>query len=209
MITTEGHSDKADQIIEVAQKRFGIYGLEKTSMREIAEDMNLTKGSLYYYFPDKEHLYMAVVEKEQKQFIHSLGETLATGSSAEDILKQYVEARIHYFRSLLNLSRLRIDAFNGLRPILQDIWLRFNEQEVTLISSILTKGVDHGQFHIDHIESVSRLYLDLLRGLRQTVLIKKVRLSIDEAEYESLVDKASRFTDLFIRSLKYNENNNQ
>lgn len=205
MITTADHSDKASQIIDVAQKRFGLYGLEKTSMREIAADLNLTKGSLYYYFPDKEHLYMAVIEKEQKQFIMYLEETVSTISVPEEILKKYVEARIHYFRSLLNLSRLRVDVFNGLRPVFNDIRMRFSEQEVGLISKILSRGLEQGQFHIDNIEATSRLYLDVLRGLRQSVLSRKEMMYIDEEEYDSLVQKAKSFTELFIRGLKYSK----
>jgi len=58
-----------DRILSVAQTRFGLYGFEKTTMREIAEELNVSKGSLYYYFPDKENLYKAVVEKEQEEFL--------------------------------------------------------------------------------------------------------------------------------------------
>ena len=47
-------SKKLKLIIEASQKRFGIFGVEKTSMREIADDLKLSKASLYYYFPDKE-----------------------------------------------------------------------------------------------------------------------------------------------------------
>lgn len=205
MITTADHSDKASQIIDVAQKRFGLYGLEKTSMREIAADLNLTKGSLYYYFPDKEHLYMAVIEKEQKQFIRYFEEAVSTTSDPEEILKKYVEARIHYFRSLLNLSRIRVDAYKGLTPVFKDIRMRFNEQEVDLISKILSRGLKQGQFYIDNIEATSRLYLDILRGLRQSVLSRKEMMYIDEAEYDSLVQKAKSFTELFIRGLKYSK----
>jgi len=203
MITNTDHAEKTNQIIEAAQKRFGLYGLEKTSMREIAEDLNLTKGSLYYYFPDKEHLYVAVIEKEQEQFIRSLGEAISTVSAPEEILRKYVEARIHYFRSLLNLSRLRVGAYKEFRPVFQDVWTRFNEQEVASISKILSKGSEMGQFFIEDIESASRLYLDVLRGLRQTVLSRKEMMYIDEEEYDSLVQKAKSFTEWFIRGLKY------
>ena len=55
---------KTEQIIKFAQKRFGQYGFEKTTMNEIASDLNMCKGSLYYYFPDKEHIYLAVAKKE-------------------------------------------------------------------------------------------------------------------------------------------------
>ncbi len=209
MITHSDNQEKAGQIIEVAQKRFGLYGLEKTSMREIAEDLNLTKGSLYYYFPDKEHLYLAVVEKEQNLFITNLSDKISSTDEVEYILVKYVESRILYFKSLLNLSRLRVDAYNGLKPIFQDVWIRFNEQEISLISRILKKGVDQRRFFIEDIKATSQLYLDILRGLRQTVLVRKEMMYINEQEFDLLVEKARCFTELFIRSLKYKSENSK
>ncbi len=68
--------NKEQLILEAAQKRFGMYGIEKTSMREIADDLKLSKASLYYYFPDKESLYRAVIEKEQGEFIERIRERM-------------------------------------------------------------------------------------------------------------------------------------
>ena len=69
-MTTQSHNientEKINLIVNAAQKRFGVFGLLKTTMQEIASDLCLSKGLLYYYFPGKEHLYKAVVEKEQK-----------------------------------------------------------------------------------------------------------------------------------------------
>jgi AcrR family transcriptional regulator len=195
--------------LEVAQRRFGLYGLEKTSMREIAEDLNLSKGSLYYYFPDKEHLYIAVVEKEQNQFITNMLETLSSINEPEELLKKYVEARILYFRSLMNLSRLKVDTFNGLRPVFQDVWVKFNDMEISIVSQILTKGTELGIYYIDNMEATARLYLDVLRGLRQTIMFRKETMYLNEDEYETLMQKARHFTEMFIKSLKYNDKNNK
>jgi AcrR family transcriptional regulator len=205
MITNEDLTGRAKQIIEVAQKRFGLYGLEKTSMREIAEDLNVTKGSLYYYFPDKEHLYLAVIEKEQKEFIWSLEAAISKPSTAEEVLMKYVETRTLHFRTLINLSRLRVDAYHELRPLFADKWKHFKQQEVGLISAILTKGFDQGQFHSGDIEEMSNLYLDVLRGLRHSLLGRKEMMYIDEEDYDSLVEKTRCFTEIFIRGLKYSE----
>lgn len=54
---------KRDSIIEAAQKRFLHFGVDKTTMHEIAEDLSISKASLYYYFPDKLNLYGAVLQK--------------------------------------------------------------------------------------------------------------------------------------------------
>lgn len=61
-------SSKLDIILNAAQKRFGHYGLCKTTMNEIAADVGMGKASLYYYFPDKEAVFQAVIKKNRKSF---------------------------------------------------------------------------------------------------------------------------------------------
>ncbi len=47
--------------------------LKRLQCGEIANDLHMTKGALYYYFPGKENLYEAVIEKEQNEFLRKLG----------------------------------------------------------------------------------------------------------------------------------------
>lgn len=86
--------EKITEIVNAAQVRFGQFGIEKTTMREIASDLNMSKGSLYYYFPDKEHLYKAVVEKEQNEFLSILKEKMSQIDDPVSLLLEYVETRI-------------------------------------------------------------------------------------------------------------------
>ncbi|MGJ1197244.1 TetR/AcrR family transcriptional regulator [Sphingobacterium spiritivorum] len=44
---------KKNQIVKAALKRFAHFGIPKTTMSEIADDVHLTKANLYYYFTDK------------------------------------------------------------------------------------------------------------------------------------------------------------
>ncbi|WP_262496286.1 TetR/AcrR family transcriptional regulator [Daejeonella oryzae] len=43
-----------------AIKRFCHFGISKTSMAEIAEDLSMSKTAMYYYFPDKQNIILAV-----------------------------------------------------------------------------------------------------------------------------------------------------
>ena len=55
--------DEARQrIIGVAEALFGRQGFDGTSMRQIASDANMQAASLYYHFPSKDDLILAVWE---------------------------------------------------------------------------------------------------------------------------------------------------
>jgi AcrR family transcriptional regulator len=195
-------TNKVQQIIDVAQKRFGVYGLEKTSMREIAEDLNLSKASLYYYFPDKESIYRAVFEKEQDEFIRKISDKILNIEEPELLLREYAASRLSYFRTLLNLSRLRLEAYSDLKPVFKESIILFKEKEKEIIVKIFEKGIIKGTFYIEDTYRIASLFLDLLKGLRIYVVNDKKTLIIEQEEFDRLLEKTMAFTDIFIKGLE-------
>lgn len=49
-----------ERILDIALDLFSLQGYDKTSMREIAEKLGLSKASIYYHFPGKEDILMAL-----------------------------------------------------------------------------------------------------------------------------------------------------
>ena len=199
--------NKEQLILEAAQKRFGLYGIEKTSMREIADDLKLSKASLYYYFPDKESLYRAVIEKEQGEFIERIRERMQRTGSADRLLMEYANARLSYFRTLLNLSRLRLQFYSDLKPVLKDTIHNFREKEKEIIVLIIEKGIGDGIFFHKDAGEAALLYLDMLRGLRMTILNDRISLILEQQEYDRFLERTNAITEIFIRGLKFNPTN--
>lgn len=197
------NQEKTKLIIEAAQKRFGVYGLMKTTMREIATDLNMSKGLLYYYFPDKEHLYKAVVEKEQNEFLEILKINIDKNPDPEENMREYVNLRMSYFKSLLNLNRLSFDSSKEIKSIMSDVWIEFRNNEIAVIKKVIKNGIDKGIFNISKVDESAILFVDLLKGLRNMEINKKRIFFIDEIEYDLLSKKSNDFVEIFIKGLKY------
>jgi len=56
------HTETRQRAIEVALELFAVQGYEKTSLREIADRLGITKAALYYHFASKEALLGAIME---------------------------------------------------------------------------------------------------------------------------------------------------
>lgn len=198
-------SDRRGQIIEIAQNLFGIYGYEKVSMAEISAELKLSKASLYYYFSDKMSLYKAVVEKEQAEFISRCTEITANSQAPEKMLKEYAILRLVYFRRFLNLGRLRQAAFYVMRPGFRETMRLFSEKEIEIIVSVFENGNRSGIFSISDTYKTASLFLDLLKGLRTSVVKEKSMLVIEQEEYDALLEKTILFTDVFLDGLRYRQ----
>jgi len=206
-ITHTGHNvEMLETILVTAQKRFGQFGMAKTTMQEIADDMGISKGSLYYYFPDKEHLYMAVIDREYEQFLNLVSLNLKSLNNPEEMLRQYSTLRLKHIGSLLNLSRISNDEMQGLKSLMAEKWKIYREKEIEVISGILKAGMSKRLFEKNEVSEIAILYLDVLRGLRISILKHKEFIYLEPEEYDDLVRKQELLTEIFIRGLKISKN---
>ncbi len=53
---------RQEEIIRIAGQEFAAKGYERASLNEIIDEAGISKGSLYYYFENKEDLFSTVVE---------------------------------------------------------------------------------------------------------------------------------------------------
>ena len=55
-VTARRRKDTRERIQDIALERFTTHGYDQTSLREIAEDLGVTKAALYYHFKSKEEI---------------------------------------------------------------------------------------------------------------------------------------------------------
>jgi AcrR family transcriptional regulator len=88
-----GRGDTRARIQEVAVQLFAEQGYEKTSLREIAERLGVTKAALYYHFKSKEDIVRSLVEDYFGQIDALISWARAQPGSAETrgtLLRRYV-----------------------------------------------------------------------------------------------------------------------
>ena len=86
--------DTRSRLREVALQLFAEQGYEKTSLREIAERLGVTKAALYYYFKSKEDIVRSLVEDYMAQIDELIAWGKTRPSSAEtraDIIRRYLD----------------------------------------------------------------------------------------------------------------------
>ena len=197
-------TDKRDEIIAAAQKRFGQFGFKKTSMLEIAYDLEISKGLLYYYFPDKEHLYVAVVEKEFEEFKQNMEEQLSSIDDPFEILRTYVKLRLIHFKSFLNFGRFRMEEMHKFHKVMLKTKDIFHDYERDMIIKVFQKGIKQKLIIDENPEETAELLFDLLRGIRVTTIKDKQLYYLDNNEFNNLAKKNEIFIEIFISGLKYN-----
>jgi TetR/AcrR family transcriptional repressor of mexJK operon len=193
--------DKPIKIVVAAQKRFAHFGLEKTAMHEIAEDVGISKAALYYYFKDKECIFKEVILKEQDDFCKQMSRIIESDEKIEVILTNYIEKRTQYLKTLLNLGKLRYDTFKANKPLLVELGRIFQEQEGKLVRTILSRALEKKEISKIDIESYSTFFISTLKAIRLYELERK------ELWEQGNIDKEIKrqhlfFANIFLKSIK-------
>ncbi|MFE2045593.1 TetR/AcrR family transcriptional regulator [Streptomyces sp. NPDC059477] len=100
MTGTEGtkqrrRGDTRQRIQDIALELFAEQGYEKTSLREIAERLDVTKAALYYHFKTKEEIIVSLFEdltKPIEDLIDWGGRQPHTLETKREILRRYGDA---------------------------------------------------------------------------------------------------------------------
>ncbi|MBN2981924.1 TetR/AcrR family transcriptional regulator [Cohnella algarum] len=95
-------SDKKQQVLEAALKCFSHKGFQAASMQDIADELGMAKGSLYFYFKSKDDLLLSVIGFFTERFMAGLREL-----SEDRQLPPREKLRFQLIRNLVTLRQER------------------------------------------------------------------------------------------------------
>ncbi len=194
--------DKCNYILNAARKRFAHFGYSKVTMDEIARDVEMSKASLYYYFPTKEDLFGSVILLEQNELVKNIEIILAKSIPASEKLQEFVEQRMQFFRELINLGMLSVNTYFDIKPVFKKLFRDFEKIELELLNKIIDGGKTAGEFNPNLKEETALIFLHILQGLRYRVLRWAKGQNLDEETHNDLQQEMKTAANLFINGIK-------
>jgi AcrR family transcriptional regulator len=162
--------EKIDSILDTARKMFGRYGMQKTSLHEIAQMARVAKATLYNYFGSKDQIYLEVLNREVNDIIEKISATVDKEKSPAEKLRVFLHAKFHYTKEAINILNIGHGGIDNLLPKTGNIHKRLFSKEVNVLHSILEGGVRKGIFYISNIMLTAQAIGYALRGFEVTWL---------------------------------------
>ena len=145
-------ADTREKILAVAEAQFAEKGYAGAHLQDMAEAVGVQKTALYYYFPSKGALYLAVLSRMLEEFDHRIGAVLSLDLPHRERLERLLDdfndllaERRNYSLILLRIfvDRVPVD----LRPLQPTI-----EKTVGSILSFYRAGVESGDIEADQCD---------------------------------------------------------
>lgn len=195
---------KREVIIEGAIKRFIHYGINKTTMNEIAEDLSVSKPSLYYYFPDKSSLVLGVIEKIFSDYFEILEKDQFTKITLDEQLTASIELGHRFFQRyyMLHLSGGSSDSSLNSEELKNKV-INMKAKNIDFHAAVFQKGIDNGEIAATDVNKTAELYLDSMAGITSLCLLHgNKELFPSKKEMKAILDKQLSLSKIFIKGLK-------
>ena len=205
MITAPDQQDvKKEKILEAAHHRFLHFGYSKTTMNEIAGDLSMSKALLYYYFPDKSQLYVAVMQRVADEYLNQLKGKVNTFSDLKEAFIFQIDTQHDFIVKNYNFfDFFRINE-QSLPDMIWEIVKQVHQVETELLVNAINTEVERGKIKpVDNAGEIVELLLDALHGVRAKSISHKKTMFPNKEHLEEIRAKRLMLADIFIKGLMY------
>jgi AcrR family transcriptional regulator len=161
--------DNKEHIIEIAAKLFKTYGIKSVTMDTLANELGISKRTIYEIFSDKDELLMAVLERMALQ--------------QKELVKRVSDESENSIVAIFRMLEISINSFQSLSPAFQsdlkkyhhDVLIK-NSEKIEMPDyrnhfQIIEKGVKEGFFRKDiNSDLVNRCLYNLGRAIMDNEL---------------------------------------
>ena len=195
--------EKRIRILETAKRRFAHYGMAKTTMAEIAKDLSFSKALLYYYFPDKNSLYAAVLEHVIQECQIRIEDTISKSKRVLEGVNIVLDIGMDFKKKYFYLLEYTILMRKELPSSLDQLIMNSFESQRKTIEIVFRNGIDSKELKEFDVEETARIFVFSTLGMRLSILQDfKNDFMPDKSEFDAILAMQKKLAEIFVEGLK-------
>jgi AcrR family transcriptional regulator len=173
--------EKRDRIMDAAKALILHYGYKKTTMQDIAKKADISVGSLYNFFQNKEDIAIECGKKFKAHLLDSLREVRDSELLPEEKLREMM------FRSGLGCHEHFQDTPHGMEIVMalehrkEELNEKFDAAELSIVAEVIEEGVQKGEFSVKDAKDTAKTFIAAFASFRPPTCM---RFSEDEIKQE-------------------------
>jgi AcrR family transcriptional regulator len=155
---------RKDQIIESAIEALASVGYTKTTLDQIAEMADFSRGVITYYYKSKDHLIAEVMKRMLSTQKERIMRRVDSAGSPTEKLAEYIGASIDHMKSDRKHYEAQVELWSNLeykKEFNQKIYIEC----IRTVSTILAEGVKAGVFREMDIQNSAVLIQGSIDGI--------------------------------------------
>jgi AcrR family transcriptional regulator len=185
-----------------AMQCFSKYGLEKTTLDDIAKTIGLNKASLYYYYKNKEDIFLEVALSEGQGFISTLQQKVLLKKGTETRVQYYLQERVQYYMHVLNKNKVSTETLQKILSRFFELYDDMMKAEIKFVASLIKEGIKAGDLMKTDADKLSSSLINMSDALKHSVEQQALLKGETEADYTMSLQEMKFLVQLIFNGLK-------
>ncbi len=171
---------RQSEIIDAARRVIARDGPQKASMERIAEEANISKGTLYLYFDSKGALVREATERGHAEMAAYVNAAMSDAGSAIGTINAYVRSTLAFCDEHEMLFRAMNTYPDSDGDVTSNAVARYVDGYIERLQQVVQQGVDAGDLRPVNARRFARLLVEAVRGIVIERLREKAPLPVNE-----------------------------
>ena len=159
LTTTRDPEGTRGRILDAALNVFSRKGYHDSSVDEIVDESHTSKGSVYFHFPNKQTLFLALVDKFADLLERRITEAISEHDEGIERVSAALQACLETFGKYRPLAKIMLVQAVGLGAIFEEKRLEVNQRFISLIQTYLEQAIAVGDIEQIDTEVVATAWM--------------------------------------------------
>lgn len=141
---TKNSKTTKDRILDAAMSIFSHKGYYDTHLDEIADASDSSKGSIYFHFPNKEKLFISLVDQFADVIERNVTEAIESEPAGMKRVQMAIESVLETFGKYRRPAKILLVQAVGLGNVFEKKRMEVTDRFANLIQTYLQEAIDVG-----------------------------------------------------------------
>lgn len=158
-MTLEEQKSTRERILDAALNLFSNKGYHDTRMDEIVQEAQSSKGAIYFHFPNKERLFLALMDQFADLLERRIREAIQQEAEGMQRVRAALKACLDTFGKYRLPAKIMLVQAVGLGSIFENKRLEVNDRFANLIRTYLDEAIKVGDIQPVDTEVISHAWM--------------------------------------------------
>jgi len=157
-------ASRCEQILDAAVTLFARHGYADTDTQLLAEKLNVGKGTLYRYFPSKQELFLATVDRAMHRLREAIDAAIAPVADPLEQMAVAIRTYLAFFAEHPDYVELLIQERALFKDRKQSTYFQHRECNIERWRALYRRLIAEGRIREMPVERISDVIGDLVYG---------------------------------------------
>jgi len=171
---------RCEEILDAAVKLFAKHGYSRADTQVLADDLGVGKGTLYRYFPSKQRLFLAAVDRVMRRLRAAIDARIAGVTDPLEQISQAVRGYLTFVADNPDFVELLIQERAHFKDRTKPTYFEHREANIERWRTLYRSLMSEGRIRKMPVERITDVFGDLMYGTMFTNYFTGQRKSPDE-----------------------------